>query len=92
MNNLQKLETDHPIFVTLNTDRRPAESMIYNEHVFKHPVFTKKTYDAQRKIGDIQGKNNYWFCGAYQRYGFHEDGLLSSYNLVKSMGNDLSWF
>lgn len=92
MNNLQSLNTNEPVLVTLNPDRMPLPELIYDQHIFKHPVFTPQTYWAQEQIKEIQGRNQYWFCGAYQRYGFHEDGLLSAYNMAKSMGSDLSWF
>lgn len=91
MNNLQSLNTDVPIIVTLNPAREPSEGTVYDDHHFMHPVFTNETYAAQNKISDIQGVNKYWFCGAYQRYGFHEDGLLSSVNMVRKMGIDVPW-
>jgi predicted NAD/FAD-binding protein len=91
MNNLQNLKTDTPVIVTLNPGREPDKKTILDEHNFTHPVFTNSTYIAQEKIESIQGDNQYWFCGAYQRYGFHEDGLLSAVNMVKKMGVDVSW-
>jgi predicted NAD/FAD-binding protein len=91
MNNLQSLETETPVIVTLNPGREPRSEFIHDTHVFSHPVFTQETYLAQEKIPSIQGKNRYWFCGAYQRYGFHEDGFLSAVNIVKSMGVDIPW-
>jgi predicted NAD/FAD-binding protein len=91
MNNLQNLKTDIPVIVTLNPAREPVNGQIYDEHYFMHPVFTNETYAAQQKIDDIQGTNKYWFCGAYQRYGFHEDGLLSSVKMVQKMGIDVPW-
>ncbi len=91
MNNLQNLQTDMPVIVTLNPAREPSSDMIYDDHHFSHPVFTNETYEAQQKINDIQGVNKYWFCGAYQRYGFHEDGLLSAVLMVKKMGIDIPW-
>lgn len=91
MNNLQNLKTDVPVIVTLNPAREPSNNTIYDEHYFMHPVFTNETYAAQQKIHDIQGVNKYWFCGAYQRYGFHEDGLLSSVQMVQKMGIDVPW-
>ena len=91
MNNLQKLQTETPVIVTLNPGIEPNQSKILDEHYFMHPIFTNKTYMAQEKIDSIQGINQYWFCGAYQRYGFHEDGLLSAVNMVKKMGVDVSW-
>ncbi len=91
MNNLQNLGTDSPIIVTLNPAREPAASLVYDSHNFSHPIFTGETYNAQQKIDDIQGVNKYWFCGAYQRYGFHEDGLLSTALMIKKMGADIPW-
>ena len=91
MNNLQSLQTDVPVIVTLNPAREPEKVKVLDEHYFTHPVFTNETYKAQGKIDSIQGINMYWFCGAYQRYGFHEDGLLSAVNMVKKMGVDVSW-
>ena len=32
---------------------------------------------AQKRVPALQGVANTWFCGAWTRYGFHEDGLLS---------------
>lgn len=91
MNNLQNLQTDRPVIVTLNPAREPASDLIYDDHNFSHPVFTNETYVAQQKINDIQGVNKYWFCGAYQRYGFHEDGLLSTVLMIKKMGINIPW-
>ncbi len=91
MNNLQNLNPLHPVFVTLNPGRRPSEETIYDEHVFTHPVFDLGAIRAQDKIGEIQGKNGFYFCGAYQCYGFHEDGLLSAVNVSKLMGSEIPW-
>jgi predicted NAD/FAD-binding protein len=33
--------------------------------------------EAQRRLGEIQGHQHVWFCGAWTGYGFHEDGLKS---------------
>lgn len=91
MNNLQQLGTDTPILVTLNPGKRPREDLILDEHSFTHPVFDLKAIRAQEKITEIQGKDGLWFCGAYQRYGFHEDGLLSAVNIAKAMGISIPW-
>ncbi len=91
MNNLQPLETNTPVLVTLNPGRRPPDELIYDEHQFAHPVFDLKAIKAQARIPEIQGKEGMWFCGAYQRYGFHEDGLLSAVHIAKAMGADIPW-
>lgn len=91
MNNLQDLDHNYPIIVTLNPDRRPQDNMIMDEHVFSHPIFDLKAIKAQAQVPSIQGQNGLWFCGAYQRYGFHEDGLLSAVNVAKGLGVDIPW-
>lgn len=91
MNNLQSLKTETPVIITLNPTRRPKESLIINEHNFSHPIFDYKAIVAQDKMQSIQGQRNLWFCGAYQRYGFHEDGLLSAVNVVKRLGGTIPW-
>ncbi len=91
MNNLQNLKTDVPVIVTLNPARRPQQDLIFDEHNFTHPIFDYKAITAQSDIQSIQGKRKLWFCGAYQRYGFHEDGLLSAVNVVKAMGGNIPW-
>ncbi len=91
MNNLQAIDPAVPVIITLNPGRRPESALIYDEHIFSHPVFTEAAVRAQGKIDDIQGVGNMWFCGAYQRYGFHEDGLLSAVTLAKKMGVTIPW-
>ncbi|MDG1096837.1 MAG: FAD-dependent oxidoreductase [Methylophilaceae bacterium] len=91
MNNLQSLETKVPVIITLNPARRPKENLIMDEHSFSHPIFDYNAIVSQDKLDRIQGKRNYWFCGAYQRYGFHEDGLLSAVNVVKLLGGTIPW-
>jgi len=91
MNNLQPLKTHTQIIATLNPTREPLKNLIYDEYCFEHPVFDSAAIKSQEKIDDIQGKNRFWFCGAYQRYGFHEDGLWSAVNVAEKMGIRPSW-
>lgn len=91
MNNLQQLETDIPVIVTLNPSTRPREDTILNCHTFDHPIFDEAAILAQQRFMQIQGVNHTWFCGAYQRNGFHEDGLWSAVRVVESMGIDTKW-
>ena len=91
MNNLQSLEVKEQVLVTLNPGRQPEQSKILDSHTFSHPIFDKGAIDAQQRIDLIQGKRGLWFCGAYQRYGFHEDGLLSAVNVAKAMGARIPW-
>jgi|TARA_B110000037_G_scaffold223100_1_gene302103 predicted NAD/FAD-binding protein len=91
MNNLQALDTDTDVFVTLNPGKAPAEKTILNRHIFDHPVFDQASIEAQKRIEEIQGKDRVWYCGAYQRNGFHEDGLWSAVRVAEKMGITPSW-
>jgi predicted NAD/FAD-binding protein len=91
MNRLQNLATTKQIFVTLNPTRKPAADKIYNEHVFEHPVFDEAAIGSQPLLNQIQGAQNTWFCGAYQRYGFHEDGLSSAVEVCRKLGATIPW-
>ncbi|MGB0799389.1 MAG: cyclopropane-fatty-acyl-phospholipid synthase, partial [Planktomarina sp.] len=65
-------------FVTLNTTRNLDPKLIYDQTTFMHPVFDLPALAAQKTITAMNGTNNTWFCGAWMRNGFHEDGLATA--------------
>ena len=89
MNNLQKLKTNKNYFVTINPDKIPQN--LYNETIFEHPIFNLQTIASQTKIKNIQGIKNTFYCGSYQGYGFHEDGIQSAAYIAKILGVDIPW-
>lgn len=91
MNLLQNIDDAKPLFVTLNPLTPIPNELVFDVTEFEHPVFDATAIAAQRRIGEIQGKDRLWFCGAYQRYGFHEDGLGSAVEMVKQMGASIPW-
>lgn len=91
MNALQHIDASSPLFVSLNPNIPIDKDKIYDVHEFDHPVFDDAAILAQQEIHQLQGKNKLWFCGAYLKYGFHEDGIWSAINVVKKMGKDLPW-
>lgn len=91
MNNLQPLQTKIPIIATLNPTREPLKDLVYDEYCFEHPAFDVPAIKAQGRMDEIQGNDRLWFCGAYQRYGFHEDGLWSAVRVADKMGIKPSW-
>lgn len=91
MNNLQPLRVEQPLIVTLNPGREPNPGLVYDNVMFEHPVFDAAAISNQAKIDSIQGHNRLWFCGAYQRYGFHEDGLDSAVKMAGQMGISPPW-
>lgn len=91
MNLLQNIDKNYPLFVTLNPITPIAEEHIFDRHEFEHPVYTMEAVRAQKRIPSIQGNRNTWFCGAYQRNGFHEDGLASAVDVAEKLGAKVPW-
>ena len=85
MNSLQNIEAERPIFVSLNPGGQLDEDKVFNRHTLEHPIFNMDTKNAQKNIPSIQGINHSYFCGAYSKYGFHEDGVVSSIKAVEKL-------
>ena len=89
MNRLQNLETATPVFVTLNPSRPPRDATA--SFAYQHPQFDRAAVDAQRVLPSLQGTRRTWFCGSYQGYGFHEDGLRSGLDVAAALGSPAPW-
>ena len=85
MNSLQEIDEKYPIFVSLNPGDQISDDKIINKHTLEHPIFDMSARESQNKIPLIQGKNNNFFCGAYNKYGFHEDGVVSSIKAAEKL-------
>jgi uncharacterized protein len=77
INRLQPLPWKTPVIVSMNPLRPIGEAKVLGEWCYTHPVFDRAAVQAQRELHTIQGRSGLWFCGAWTRYGFHEDGLMS---------------
>ena len=85
MNSLQPIPQDDPLFVTLNTSRPIRDDLIHDVNTFHHPVFDVAAFAAQDRIRLMNGAQNTWFCGAWMRNGFHEDGFASAVDVVEAL-------
>ena len=83
LNLLQNLDISKNIFLTLNPYLKIPEEKIFRKVQFTHPYFDQKAIDSQKDLHLIQNKNNILFCGSYFGYGFHEDGIKSSLDMMK---------
>ena len=77
INRLQPLPFERALVVSLNPITVPEPGSVLGQFEYRHPVFDARAVNAQRKLPDVQGRGNVWFCGAWTGYGFHEDGLRS---------------
>jgi predicted NAD/FAD-binding protein len=91
MNRLQGIDEAYPLFVTLNPSSEVSADDVYDRHVFHHPVFDAGAIVAQSTLRQLQGQSNTWYCGAYMRHGFHEDGLVSALRVVDRLGCRPDW-
>jgi uncharacterized protein len=83
LNKLQNLKTDKNYFLTLNPVEEINQNKIIKQEKFTHPYFNNENVSLQKDLHLLQGKKRAWFCGSYFGYGFHEDGLKSSMELIK---------
>ncbi|AJD47691.1 amine-oxidase [Isoalcanivorax pacificus W11-5] len=89
MNILQGIQAPETFCVTLNATDRIAPDKVISRHRFFHPVFTTRGLASRQKIGEINGRRHTWFCGAWCRNGFHEDGVVSALRVAEAFGEKL---
>jgi len=87
LNLLQNLKCNENIFLTLNPTSPIVEKKILKKVKFTHPYFDQKALNFQNKLTLLQNKKNVLFCGSYFGYGFHEDGIKSSIEMIKSLND-----
>jgi predicted NAD/FAD-binding protein len=91
LNVLQRHDVPSRLLVSLNSVRPIAEDQVIRRFEAAHPQFTAEGIAAQKRIGTIQGVRRTWYAGAWQRYGFHEDGCLSGLNVAGLFGIAPPW-
>ena len=89
MNILQRLDCKETFCVTLNSNDLIDRNKIIKELNYEHPLFTHESIKAQARKNEISGVNNTYYCGAYWRNGFHEDGVVSALDVCKNFGIEL---
>lgn len=77
INKLQPVPFKRPVIVSLNPTAAIDPATTLDAFEYAHPVFDGCAISAQRRLPEIQGRANVWYCGAWTGYGFHEDGLKS---------------
>ena len=84
LNKLQNLKTPRNYFLTLNPIHNVQDNLIVKKINFTHPYLNTENTLLQKDLHLIQGRKRTWFCGSYFGYGFHEDGLKSSIELINN--------
>jgi predicted NAD/FAD-binding protein len=90
MNILQSLKSQYTFCVTLNNTEAIDESKIIKRLNYMHPFFTVGGVKAQQRQSEINGTKRTFYCGAYWRYGFHEDGVVSALTALTDFNREIS--
>ncbi|GAA3197507.1 NAD(P)/FAD-dependent oxidoreductase [Dactylosporangium siamense] len=85
MNRLQRLDARRRYLVTLNGADGLADDAVIARMTYEHPVYTRESVAAQGRVAGLQDGRTA-FAGAYQGWGFHEDGCRSGVQAARSLG------
>lgn len=92
MNSLQGVSENSSFWVSINPSASPRE--IHRELDYEHPLFDLPALQAQETLTQLHHaakQTKRWFCGAWQRYGFHEDGIWSANRMCKELTGKERW-
>jgi predicted NAD/FAD-binding protein len=85
MNSLQGVSDRENYFVSINRPEAVAPEKVLRRFAYEHPLFSLGAVRAQAALPALnaaaRSTTGTFFAGAWQRYGFHEDGLLSAHRL-----------
>ncbi len=95
MNILQRLDARETLCVTLNRSEAIDPARILKRIVYHHPLYTPEAVAAQARQRELNGKRHTgggltYFCGAYWRFGFHEDGVVSALEALRHFRDDIA--
>jgi predicted NAD/FAD-binding protein len=89
MNKLQGVSDRQNYFVSINRPESIAPGQVLRTIAYEHPLFTLGAVRAQTDIPQLNataaGSTETYYCGAWTRYGFHEDGFLSAVNVARQL-------
>lgn len=86
MNALQRLAERRPYCVTLNRDDLIDPAHVIAQIDYRHPVIDAAAVAAQARIAELDGNRRTYYCGAYQGWGFHEDGIAAACRVAAALG------
>jgi len=91
LNKLQPTPFTSPVMVTMNPLKPIDETKIIKTIQYRHPLFLASSITAKKALRPLQGNQNTWYAGAWTRYGFHEDGLMSGIAVASALGATTPW-
>jgi predicted NAD/FAD-binding protein len=88
MNILQQLDAPTPFLVTLNRSDAIDPARVIRTLSYDHPLFTPASVAAQARQRELNGPLRTYYCGAWWRNGFHEDGVVSALQALEHFRQD----
>jgi len=88
MNNLQGVSEKQDVFVSINPHREVPPEHVHATLQYEHPLFDRPAIAAQDRLTELHtagAETGRYYCGAWQRFGFHEDGLWSAHRLCEAL-------
>ncbi len=85
---LQRLPTDTHYLVTLGGEDLVDPTTVIDRMEYEHPLYTPASVAAQARLREVD-TDRLVFAGAYQGWGFHEDGARSGRAAAERLG--LPW-
>ncbi|MGI8632736.1 MAG: NAD(P)/FAD-dependent oxidoreductase [Solirubrobacterales bacterium] len=89
MNRLQRIESEREYCVTLNRSEAIDPATVLATVDYQHPVYTRAGVAAQREHATLIRHRRTSTCGAWWRWGFHEDGVQSALRVCEAFGAGL---
>jgi hypothetical protein len=69
--------------VTLNPLHLPDPDTIQGRYTYSHPLYNTEAIRSQSLLPRIQNTRGISYCGAWTKYGFHEDGFSSGLKVAQ---------
>jgi predicted NAD/FAD-binding protein len=85
MNILQHIpeSTFGHVLVTLNPLHLPPPDLVQGRYTYSHPLYNAAAIRSQSMLPQIQNTRGISYCGAWTKYGFHEDGFSSGIKVAQ---------
>ena len=94
MNSLQGVSENENYFVSLNCHDRVAPDKVLRRIEYEHPLFNSAAIAAQKELPGLNAmsrEQSTYYCGAWFKYGFHEDGFSSALACARAVSGEPIW-
>lgn len=94
MNALQGVSDKVNYFVSINGEDEIDPQKVIRRIPYEHPLFDLPAVNAQKRLPELNQlspNQTTYFCGAWFRYGFHEDGFGSAVSLCRDLLGREPW-